>query len=101
MGTIIVAETSYGLKLSALSHPDHLFRIISAPRKAKNNSGWVQDVRCLLCGTRYNDIDGEFLRQRAEYEDLEAQCKRMIRTIERWDRVANVLDREMAKFSKE
>ena len=78
-----MGETRTGLH-GFPGHKGHIFLLLSKPKKARwSNAGYQQDVRCVPCKTKFCGVDGEFLQERAEDEDLERLLRRLVMQVKR------------------
>lgn len=75
-GAIVTGRLHGVVPLSAMLHPGCLWLLISRGSKSKQSEiGYVQDIRCLRHSTVYYDVDGSFLRERAEKTQVEQLLK--------------------------
>lgn len=69
-GSWVTGRTPTGI-FGFSGHKGHIFELLTEPAdRSPSNSGYGQDVACILDGEVFKEVDGEFLQELADREAL-------------------------------
>lgn len=82
--------------LGPTGHAGHLFRIESRGRKVTwSNSGYTQDIWCVVCREEIKNVDGEFLKEKVTNEDIKVCLALVIESRDRENKAIQILSNEL------